>query len=397
MKKILLFIILLLPFYIYALDYPELNSKNVIVYDLTDNRILYEKNSNDKTPIASLTKIATTITAIETIDDLDEEVTITKDILDKVDDEASTAKLKVNDKVTYKDLLYATILPSGADASLAIAILSSGNEEAFVEKMNNLVDKIGLTNTHFNNVHGLDDPNHYSTASDLLKLLEYSLNNPTFKEIYTTKEYTLSNGLKIKSTLNMFKKVDTSIIQGSKTGFTKQAGYCLLSLSNIKGFDIIVITINGEKKNNTYYSIEDTMNILNFINNNYINYTIPNDRVIDKVPVSLSNINTISITSHNDVNILLPNDYNYKDLKTEYDGLNKLSFRNKKGDNIGTINYYYQDELIYQEDIILNTSIKPSLEKIIAKYFYIVIILIVIIFIIINKDIISKIITIKKD
>jgi D-alanyl-D-alanine carboxypeptidase (penicillin-binding protein 5/6) len=397
MKKILLFIILLLPFYIYALDYPELNSKNVIVYDLTDNRLLYEKNSNDKTPIASLTKIATTITAIETIDDLDEEVIITKDILDKVDDEASTAKLKVNDKVTYKDLLYATILPSGADASLAIAILSSGNEEAFVEKMNNLVDKIGLTNTHFNNVHGLDNPDHYSTAADLLKLLEYSLNNPTFKKIYTTKEYTLSNGLKVTSTLNMFKKIDTSKIQGSKTGFTKQAGYCLSSLSNIKGFDIIVITINGEKKKNAYYSIVDTMNIINFIDNNYIKYTIPNDQIIDKIPVNLSNINTITITSHDDVNILLPKDYNYKDIKTEYDGLKTFSFLNKKGENIGTINYYYQDELIYQEDIILNTSIKPSLEKIIAKYFYIVIILIVIIFIIINKDIISKIITIKKD
>ena len=92
------------------------------------------------------------------------------------------------------DLLYASMLPSGADATNSIAILSSGSIESFVEKMNLLVNKLGLTNTHFVNVTGLDINNHYSSADDIRKLLAYSLKNDTFKKIYTTSEYKLSNG-----------------------------------------------------------------------------------------------------------------------------------------------------------------------------------------------------------
>ena len=208
-------IILLNPSFLYALEYPELNSQIVEIYDLTDEKVIYEVDSFKETSIASLTKIATTITAIETISNLDEEVTITWDILNTVPWDASKAGLQAGDYVTYRDLLYASMLPSGADATNSIAILSSGSIDNFVIKMNELAKNLELNNTHFVNVTGLDEDGHYSTADDVRKLLSYALKNELFRDIYTTREYTLSNGLEVESTIikyNTLSLFDTSSI-----------------------------------------------------------------------------------------------------------------------------------------------------------------------------------------
>ena len=178
LTKLLLLIYLLIPLSVFSLEYPNVNSKVIEIYDLTDKKVLYEIKSNNQVFMASLTKIATTITAIENIKNLDKKVTITKEILNTVDKIASVAGLKAGDIVTYRDLLYASMLPSGADATNALAILLSGSIDNFVVKMNDLVKRIGLEHTHFVNVTGLDTDNHYSTADDLRKLLEYALKSP---------------------------------------------------------------------------------------------------------------------------------------------------------------------------------------------------------------------------
>ena len=184
MKKIIIIIILLIiPLNVFALTYPELNSKKGIVYDLTDNKILYEKDSESISSIASLTKIMTTIVAIENINNYDQVVTFTNEMKQLVRWDASVAGLKVGDKVTYKDLLYASILPSGADATIALALSTSGSIKNFTDKMNAKAKELGLNNTSFVNVTGLDEENHYSTAKDVLDLLKYALNNKLFKEI----------------------------------------------------------------------------------------------------------------------------------------------------------------------------------------------------------------------
>ena len=254
----------------YASGFPKINSKYLEIYDLTNNEVLYEIDSDKVVPIASLTKIATIITAIENIDDLDKKVIITQEILDTLDDDVSIAGLKVGDQVTYKDLLYASMLPSGADAVHAIAILKFGGLEKLLNKMNELVVRIGLTNTHFENLIGLTDPNHYSTADEVRKLLVYSLNNPLFKEIYTTKEYRLSNGLKVKSTLYKYNISNRDIkkIVGSKTGYTSAAGYCMAALVNINGREIIIITLKAERNGKKYYNVIDTIKIIDFLNSN---------------------------------------------------------------------------------------------------------------------------------
>ncbi|MBR6133279.1 MAG: D-alanyl-D-alanine carboxypeptidase [Bacilli bacterium] len=385
MKKIIYLILLLIPFSINALTYPETNSKVIEIYDINDNKELYSLYADHKVYIASLTKIATTITAIENINNLDEEVTITQEMLNTVSWDASIAGLKPGDKLTYRDLLYASMLPSGADATNSLAILISGNIKNYVEKMNELVNKLGLTNTHFVNTTGLDIDGHLSTAEEIRILLNYALQNPTFKEIYTTKEYTLSNGLKVKSTINTYTKnsnIDTSKILGSKTGFTENAGYCLSSLSNINGHEVIIITLKATHEGNNYYNIVDTINLINFLNNNYKEeLLIEKDTVIKTLPVNLSKINEYEIKASKDISKYLPSDYNKDDLKIEYDGIESLNFLNKKDSKLGTIKYYYQDELFYQEEVTLNTKIKISIIKIIKRYFIIIIIFIILLFI----------------
>ncbi len=377
MKKIIfLFILLFSPISCLALEYPSINSKVSLIYDLNDNKVLYENSSNEITSIASLTKLATIMTAIENINNLDEEVTITYQILNTVDPEASVAGLRAGDIVTYRDLLYAAMLPSGADATNAIAILTSGSIDNYVLKMNEFVKKIGLKNTHFVNVTGLDDDNHYSTADDVRKLLEYSLKNKTFREIYTTKEYTMKNGKKLKSTLYRYNASSDALekIIGSKSGSTGKAGYCLSSLSNINGHEIIIIVLNASRDGYNFYNILDTVTLINFLSDNYKDETlIEKNKIVKVLPVKLSNINKYKIKSNKKIIKYLPSDYDINKLKIKYKGLNKLSFNNNKNDKIGTISYYYDKELLYVQDVILDKDINIDFIKVFKSYYYIII------------------------
>ena len=365
MKKILFLIILLLiPLNIYALEYPKINSDKAIVYDLTSDKILYEKNSNEQTNIASLTKIMTTITAIEKIDDLNEEVIITEEILDTVSKKASIAGLKKNDKVTHEDLLYASMLPSGADATNTLAISLSGSIDNFVKDMNNKAKELGMKDTHFVNVTGLDEEGHYSTANDISILLKYSLKNKLFKEIFTTRKYKLSNKLKVESTINKYKEINTSKILGSKTGYTKKAGLCLATLMEDEEHEIIVITINAKNNSKRNNHLVDNTKIINFVEDNYNYYTVKEIGIYPiniEVPVIYSKIKTYNTSSKDTVKLYLPKDYDKNKITTKITNNNKLSFLNKKGDKIATIEYYYDNELFTKENVYLNDNIKINL------------------------------------
>lgn len=386
------------PTYIKALDYPEIDSEIVEIYDLTDKKVIYEVDSNKVASIASLTKIVTTITAIENISNLDEEVTITNKILNTVRWDLAKAGLKAGDKVTYRDLLYASMLPSGADATNSLAILSSDSIENFVEKMNNFVKDLGLENTHFVNVTGLDEEDHYSTADDIRVILEYALKNETFREVFTTDDYTLSNNLVVHSTMGKYAKtayVDKTKVLGSKTGYTGDAGYCLAALTNVNSHEFIIVVLKATNKNNQFNNIVDTLTLTDFLNENYSDRTlIKNDELIKTIPVKLSTIESYEIRTTKDIKLYLPSDYEKDKIKIEYDGLEELSYENKIGEKIGTVYFYYDNNLISQEDILLETSIQMSLSKMFNEYKYLIIpmpfILFAIIILIIRKKNLSK-------
>ena len=174
--KVFLFILLLIiPCTVKGLD---INSKNAILYNLNTNEIIYEKNIDESIKIASLTKMMTTIVALENINNLNDKVIITDKMLEGlIELDASVAGFKVGDIVTYEDLLYGAMLPSGADATRALAISISGNIDDFVLLMNNKAKQLKLTNTYYTNTTGLDYKDNHSTVKDVAILLQYALSN----------------------------------------------------------------------------------------------------------------------------------------------------------------------------------------------------------------------------
>lgn len=368
MKKIyLLLLLVLFPISICAKEMPKLYSDKVLLYEPDTKEVIYEVKSEEKSSIASLTKIMTTIVAIENIKDLDEVVTITRDMMNEIPYDASVAGLKVGDKVTYEDLLYASILPSGADATTALAHGISGTTDKFIELMNKKAEELGLKNTHYSNVTGYDIDNHYSTASEVLELLLYSLDNPLFKKIYETKTYTLTNGLKVQSTINKYNKTlgyDTSRIIGSKTGYTGDAGLCMSAIIRSNNKDLILITLGADYSRKTPYNLVDTLNIIEYLDENYDSEVLyEKGTELFKIDVKNSNIEEYIVKVPSDVVKYVEVDYNKEDLKYEYDGLDELSYKNKENEKIGHINYYYKNKLFYDEDVYLVEEIKFSLPK----------------------------------
>lgn len=380
MKRIILLLILLFPINIYALSLPnDLYSDKALIYDLTDDQVLLEKNSNETANIASLTKIMTTITAIEKNPDISKNMLITSEVFAGLPWDASVAGLKEGDNLTIEDLLYASILPSGADATQALAISSSGSVSSFIDEMNKLAQSIGATNSSFKNVTGLDEEGHKSTASDILLILKYALNNPLFKRIYSTKEYTLTNGKVVRATVTSYSKnlgLDTSRIIGSKTGYTSKSGLCISALTNINGHEIVIITLGAPPVMKEAYNVRDALNLINFLDNNYKEIElVSSGDLIKEIPVSLSNIDSYKVVSSKTITKYLPVDYDKNLFKIEYSGKENLTSSSNK--NIGHIKYYYKEELIDEEDVILNTDIKMDIKKVIKKYWFIFTIMII--------------------
>ena len=168
-SKIFLFLFLLFDI-VYATEL-DLFSDKYILYNLNENEVLMEKDANVKTDIASLTKVMTILVSIENIEDFEKEVTITKEMLSGIASDVSVAGFKRGEKLTYNDLLYGAMLPSGADACHALAISIAGSKENFVKLMNEKVKELKLENTNFVNAVGLYDKNHYSSAYDMAQIL----------------------------------------------------------------------------------------------------------------------------------------------------------------------------------------------------------------------------------
>ena len=342
MKKIIFFILMFL--FIINVNALELNSKYAYVYNIKENKIMYEIDSNNEVPVASLTKIMTAIIAIENNNDLEKEVTIVdSDLKDMY--EYAVAGFKPLDKVTIKDLLYGVLLPSGSDAVNAIVRVTSNSEEDFVKLMNNKVRELELNNTHFSNAIGKDEGN-YSTMYDMSKILEYALGNDTFREIFMSGDYNIKD-LELKGPLY---KIGSALVSGAKTGFTYDAMYCLASFSERDDFNYIVITGHA----NSYKEvIEDHINIYNYYFNNYgyHNYNINFDIKIKNSKEEFYNVNI-------DTKYYLKNDYDKKLLNYKYEGIEEINRKIKKGDKLGIVSVYYDKELLEQKEIYLNKEIK---------------------------------------
>lgn len=355
MKKAVFFLFSLFFFCysVYADDF-DITGEYVSLYNMNEDTLLYSKNDTKKTSIASLTKMMTTLVAIEEIDNLDKIVTIKeRDFEGTVG--YSKAGFKVGDKVTYRDLLYGIILPSGADAVNAVVNNTLGYDK-FIKKMNETAKKIGMNDTSYANPVGKDDENNYSTSSDLAKLLKYALKNETFKTIFTTKSYKTSNGLNLESTVNSYKTIlNTDEIKGAKSGFTKDAGRCLASITTLNNVDYLLVVINSSTTN-PYNAVKDTITIYDYYNNNYGYKNIINDDTfIKEIPVDFSKEKTYKITGSEDIEKYLKNN---TEVTYKYVGSDKVTFNTKKGSKLGVVKIYDGDVLLATSNVYLENNIE---------------------------------------
>lgn len=355
MKKVVFFLFSLFFFCysVYAENF-DITGEYVSLYNMNEDILLYSKNDTKKTSIASLTKMMTTLVAIEEINDLDEIVTIKERDFDGTVG-YSKAGFKVGDKVTYRDLLYGIILPSGADAVNAVVNNTLGYDK-FIKKMNETAKKIGMNDTSYANPVGKDDENNYSTSSDLAKLLKYALKNETFKTIFTTKSYKTSNGINLESTVNSYKNIlNTDEIKGAKSGFTKDAGRCLASITTLNNVDYLLVVINSSTTN-PYNAVKDTITIYDYYNNNYGYKNIINDDTfIKEIPIDLSKEKTYKITGSEEIEKYLKND---TEVTYEYVGSDKITFNTKKGSKLGFVNIYDGDVLLATSNVYLENNIE---------------------------------------
>ena len=342
-----------------------LHSKNAALYLLNEDKTLYQKGADEKVSIASLTKIMTAIVAIEHINDFNKKVTITSDVFVGTE-ELSKAGFMVGEKVSYYDLLYGALLPSGGDATNALAINTAGSVKKFVEWMNEKAKELGMNNTHFANTSGLDAKGHYSTMNDMIILLKYAYKNPTFKKVYTANNYTTSNKrLKLKSLVSKYAKrykINVSKITGSKTGFTDLAGLCLASVSEENGLTYMLVTCGADPKAGRPLQVLDAITVYNYYTYNYKYYTILNkNQDLITLPVKNSYTKKISFKAKKEIKKYLKTDFDASKLKYEYNGYQELTPDNQKGENIGTVSIKYNGETLDTYSIKLDKTIKSNL------------------------------------
>lgn len=214
------------------------SSKAECVMELNSGRILYEERGDVRLPMASTTKIATAITVLELCNNDTSMQTTIPDIAEGVD--GSSVYLKQGDVYTIEELLYGLMLRSGNDCATALAVDFCGDIPAFCAKMNDTAQKAGALATHFSNPHGLPCKNHYTTARDLTLISCYALKNPIFAQIVSTQYYRLRHW---KNKNKMLTNYEGAI--GVKTGYTKEAGRCLVTAAKRDGMTVVCSVLNS--------------------------------------------------------------------------------------------------------------------------------------------------------
>ncbi len=240
--------LLFLPLPIHAVD---VSAQAAVLLECNSGDVVFEKNGTVRLPMASTTKIMTALVAIER-GELEKLYAIPPEACGV---EGSSVYLNPGELLTLEELLYAVLLQSANDAAAAVAILIGGNIPGFAALMNEKAAELALSDTHFTNPHGLDDPDHYTTALDLARLSSYALENPTFARIVATCKTTIPlgrfpdkteqpEGTRVLVNHNRLLRQYPDII-GVKTGFTKRCGRCLVSAAEQNGVRLVAVTLNA--------------------------------------------------------------------------------------------------------------------------------------------------------
>ncbi len=328
------------------------SARGCAVIETTTRRKLFALNENKKMPMASTTKIMTAITAIENCSDLDERFEVSPKA---VGIPGTSLYLRKGDIYSTRDLLYALMLISGNDASVAIAEHVAGSTSEFVTKMNDLAKKIGVKNTHFANTHGLDADGHYTTAYDLAVITAYALENDTFREIVGTKNMKITNGKDENRYLKNKNKLLFTLegCIGVKTGFTDDAGRCLVSAIEKDGMRLVCVVLNcGPMFEESSALLKECSNLFKLYDLTELYDFDDTVRVID----GRNETAKIGTTEH----FVYPlTEQELKNLKFVYTYPEEIEAPLEKGSEIGKVEIFLNNDLLFSEKIFTIENVKP--------------------------------------
>lgn len=242
----------------------DIHSKEYMIIRMSDLKVLYEKDIDKKIYPASLTKLMTLDTVLNMVDDLDETSYITAyQVQELISEDASIAYIQTDYDYSIRDLLYALILPSGADGAVAIENYFANHNMNIIDEMNNQAQRLGCTNSNFVNTTGLHDDNHYTTLNDLFKIVVDILSFKEGRRILETLHYKTEDNMNLLSSLRYVKDNDASIL-GGKTGYTPESGQSVMVLfkKNNRSYILFVANAEGNPANDEFYHFIDAMEII---------------------------------------------------------------------------------------------------------------------------------------
>lgn len=361
----------------------QIYSEAAYLVNLDTGEVIYEKNADKQLVPASLTKIMTAILLLEEYEDNIAALSTTYVSGSSVCfDElyltgASNADIRIGEKVSYKDLLYALMLRSACEAANIIAYNIGGSLEGFVQMMNVKAEELGCEDTHFTNSHGLFWEDHYTTARDMAKIVKYAMSLPMFTEISCTESYTMEatayhkEPRVINHTNYMMSKINGGdyyyeYVKGIKTGTLDEAGRCLVSLAYKDGYSYMLITLNAPQQDaegkNVFYNFIDHKNIYEWAFNNFEYTTLLNSSE-EKAEVAVAygdGVDYVIVKPDAEFsciwNTRIPLSSIHEIITLEEDVIAPV----KAGQKLGTIELQYGGETLTTVDLIATTDVLRS-------------------------------------
>lgn len=336
----------------------NLSGSSFVLMEEESGRILIDKDSQKRMPMASTTKIMTALIGLEN-GNLNDKVLIDGE---SATIEGSSIYLQEGELIKLKDLIYGLMLRSGNDAATAIAKHIAGSEDEFVLMMNKRAKEIGTKNTEFANPHGLSQKNHYSTAYDLALITREAMKNSDFRDIFNCKTYTAQRDknsyfINKNKTLWEYEGGD-----GGKTGYTMEAGRCLVSSAKRNGMRLIAVSLNARNWFNDNYQL------LDYGFEKYSPYMVYNkNQLIDKIKIP-NGYEKLNIVTSKELFYPLKDDEK-KEIKVKVSINEDLKAPIERGESVGNIETYLKGVLIRKDPLVARNSVRREgiFQKIIQR------------------------------
>ena len=332
---------------------------SAIVMDYNTGEIYWEKNINSEMYPASTTKMMTAILAIENIKDFNQKIKISQNASGSNN---SSITFRKGDEITLIDLLKAALIVSTNNAAIALAEYVAGDTEKFVDMMNKKAKEIGALNTNFENTNGLDSkfPLHKTTAVDLAKIASYCMKNELFKEIVSTKEAVIHINKKGLNIINTNTLLSEDYIAGIKTGYTENAGFCLVTYSKKNNMELITVVLKSSPYGKNY----DALRLINWVYDN-----ISTKKIVDSKNVILStavknNSSTAEFNLYPEDNLELLINRAEDNILFNYTVNENISFPIVSGKAYGQMDVYVNGDKIKEINMVSKENINaPSIKQ----------------------------------